>query len=92
MLIHCSAKLIVNLLHQKKSADCDVEDKKKGQDSPKKFEDVELQALLDEDDAQNTSQLVRMLFAWQKIYIYILELEWELVLHAAYWINQYSMA
>jgi len=43
-----------------KSDDFDVRNKKRGK-PPKKFEDSELQALLDEDDAQTQRQLTNQL-------------------------------
>lgn len=48
-----------------KTRDFDVEDKAHGR-PPKKFEDEELQALLDEDDAQTQEQLAEKLNVTQK--------------------------
>jgi len=62
--------LIVNMLHRKKTCerwfqrfkigDFDVADKEHGK-LPKKYEDLELQALLDEDDSQIQKQLAEQL-------------------------------
>ena len=44
-----------------KSGDFDVRNEERGKKPPKKFEDSELQALLDEDDAQTQQQLADQL-------------------------------
>jgi len=61
---------MVNMLHRKKTcerwfqrfkiADFDVADKEYGK-PPKKYKDVELQALLDENDSQTQKQLAEQL-------------------------------
>ena len=64
---------MVNMLHRKKHVndgfkigDFDVADKEHGKSTPKKYEDVELQALLDEDDSQTQKQLAEQLSVSQQ--------------------------
>ena len=63
---------MVNMLHRKirvnddfKSDDFDVVDKEHGKSS-KRYEDVELQALLDEDDLQTQKQFAEQLCVSQQ--------------------------
>jgi len=62
---------MMNMLHRKKRVngfkigDFDIADKEHGK-PPKKYEDVELQALLDEDDSQTQKQFAEQLSVSQQ--------------------------
>jgi len=79
-LIDSSQKLIPSLLHQLKceywfwrfKSDFYLKDKKKRSGQPKKFEDAELQALLDENSARTLEKLAETLNVGKSIVSYCL--------------------